>query len=419
MVVEQETVGVGIIGSGGRGVNCVGTRMAEMAPEQKMVVKALCDRNPDRMKEAKAHLEKQFGDQGVETDIKMIPDYHDLIAARDVDLVMVSTPSYYHREPVLAALASGKKVYLDKPIAANLEDAIAIVEGQSKYHNTPIMGFSRRYEPSWRKAHDLLDEGVIGDLKMMQIRAVIPYWRYFQRWHRRREWSGGALNDKSSHHYDVLNWFAQSHCEKISAFGGRTDIFQPDPNAPRRCLECERECPYRHRLSRRTREQDDIGVQGNSWASETEVKYRADNCVYLPGADIHDHAICQLAYENGIKASLFYAIFGPKSQNGETLELVGSTGRMILTRTSAEIDLVADYGKRHEVIDCKGPEHNTSHYGADRQMVRDIRRFVDGGEPVVSVRDGYESTRMIMATHRSIDSGGDTVYMKDMPAAQE
>jgi predicted dehydrogenase len=152
---------------------------------------------------------------------------------------------------------------------------------------------------------------------------------------------------------------------------------------------------------------------------ETEEKHRHDNCVYLPGSDIHDHVISTLAYENGVKASLFWAIFGPRgSKNGETLELVGSKGRMILTRSAAEIDLVTDYGERREVIDCKGPEHKTSHYGADRQMVRDIRRFVDGLDPIVSAWDGYLSTRMIMATHKSVDSGGDTVWMKDMPAAR-
>ena len=220
MTAEGKTVGVGIIGAGGRGVYCVGTRMAEMAPEQQLVVKAVCDRNADRMKEGKAHLEKQFAEREVKTEIRLIPDYRDLIADPRVDLVMVSTTCDAHRDPALAALASGKKVYLDKPIAADLDDSIAIIEGQRKHKNTLMMGFSRRYEPAWRKAHELLDDGVIGDLYMMQIRAVIPYWRYFQGWWRRRKWSGGALNDKSSHHYDVLNWFAHSRCEKISAFGG-------------------------------------------------------------------------------------------------------------------------------------------------------------------------------------------------------
>lgn len=418
MATGKAPIGVGIIGSGSRGVYCVGTRMAELVQDEQLVVRALCDRNPDRMVEAKAHLEHEFGERGTETEISLYDDYRDVIADPNVGLVMVSTTCDFHREPALAALASGKKVYLDKPIAATLEDSIAIIEGQETYNNTLMMGFSRRYEPAWRQAFQMVEDDAIGDLCMMQIRAVIPYWRYFMGWWRRREWSGGALNDKSSHHYDVLNWFARSRCEKISAFGGRTGIFKPDPNGPERCQECDRECPYRHKMAQKDIAADYTALRGKSWSEETEEKHRHDNCVYLPGADIHDHVISTLAYENGIKASLFWAIFGPKSQDGETLELVGSRGRMILTRSRAEIDLVTDYGDHKEIIDCKGAEHRTSHYGADRQMVRDIRGFVDGHQPVVSAIDGYESTRMIMATHKSVDSGGDTVRMSDMPSAR-
>ena len=413
---QGRTIGVGVIGAGSRGVYCVGSRMAELAQETGLTVVALCDRNPNRMEEAKTHLEDMFAKSRAPTDIALHADYRDLISDPRVALVMVSTPSFAHREPAFAALQSGKRVYLDKPIAADLDDAVAIVEEEKRTGATLMMGFSRRYEPAWIKANELLTQGVIGPVRMMQIRAVIPYHRYLQRWHRRREWSGGALNDKSSHHYDVFNWFAGSACEKISAFGGRTDIFKPDPDAPRRCLECDRDCPYRMKGTGPAG-QDDIAVIGRSWAEETETRERRDNCVYLPGADIHDHAICQLAYENGVKASLFYCIFGPNCDNTETFELVGSSGRMILTRRRAEIDLVHDYGRKSELIDCKGPEHNTSHHGADREMVRRMRRFIDGDAPVVGARDGYEATRMIMATHRSIDSGGDTVRMKDMPAA--
>ena len=415
-MTEPKRIGVGIIGAGSRGVYCVGSRMAELVRDTGLTVTALCDRNAERMVEARDHLTGQFAERGVETRIALHADYRDLIADPAVELVMVSTPSCFHREPAVAALQSGKKVYLDKPIAADIEDSIAIVEEEKRTGNTLMMGFSRRYEPAWRRAFELLEEGAIGDLQMLQIRAVIPYHRYLQRWHRRREWSGGALNDKSSHHYDVLNWFARSRCEKLVAFGGRTGIFAPDPDAPKRCLECDRECPYRVKGYDPVG-QDDVRVQGRSWLEEDEVRERRDNCVYLPGADIHDHVIATLAYANGVKASLFYCIFGPACDNTETLELVGSSGRMILTRKHAEIDLVGDHGRRHEVVDCKGPEHTTSHYGADREMVRRMRLFFDGDAPVVGAREGYESTRMIMATHRSLDRGGGPVLMRDMPAA--
>ncbi|OPZ19775.1 MAG: putative oxidoreductase YteT precursor [candidate division BRC1 bacterium ADurb.BinA364] len=280
------------------------------------------------------------------------------------------------------------------------------------------MGFTRRYEAPWRKAFELLRGGAIGPLQMMQIRAVIPYHVFFHRWHRRRAWSGGALNDKSSHHCDVLNWFAESECERLSAFGGRSGIFKPDPDAPARCLECERECPYRTRASRSRIRQDELDRQGDSWINAADVADRPDNCVYLPGADIYDHAICQFAYANGVKASLFWCIYGPSAEDQETLELVGSSGRIVLTRHSASLDIVSEYGKKRETIECKGPEFGSSHFGADLELIREMRRFCEGRLPVVSAVDGYRATRMIEAINLSIDAGGARIMSSDLPRAE-
>ena len=96
----------------------------------------------------------------------------------------------------------------------------------------------------------------------------------------------------------------------------------------------------------------------------------------------------------------------------ETLELVGTKGRLILTRLKGEIDLVTDYGeKRHEVIRCKSEAFETSHFGADRKLVQEIARFARGGESPVDGWHGMEATRMVLGAMQSIDEGGQTVSM--------
>ncbi|MFA5689858.1 MAG: Gfo/Idh/MocA family oxidoreductase [Kiritimatiellales bacterium] len=409
-------IGIGIIGAGRRGIRCLGSRIAEQTQQTGFSITAVCDRNPARMQEAAQILEKKFAEHGTETTITCYPDYQSLIDDPAVELIMITTPSYAHRDPVIAALRSGKKVYLDKPIAQNMDDSIAIMKEEQRTGNRLIMGFTRRYENPWRKAFALLQEGIIGDLCMVQIRAVIPYDVYAHTWHRRREWSGSPLNDKSSHHFDVFNWFAGSRAERISAFGGQR-VYTPEDDAPAFCAVCSRECPYRVDASPLSEMgmQDVLRSEGDSWECETEEMYRADNCVYRPGSDLEDHATIHIAYENGITASLFWCIFGPRSEDQETLELVGTKGRIILTRHTAELDIVTDYGKRHEVIDCKDDEFPTSHFGADLKLIRDMRAFFDGTEPAVSAKDGFESTRMVMAALQSIDAGGELVRMQDFP----
>lgn len=405
--------GVGIIGCGARGRLNFGRELARAARSTGLRIAALCDRNPERMKEAR----EQIGALCHQQEIPFAPVLHaraqDLIADDRVDLIIITSPTYLHREHAVAALRSGKKVYCDKPLAHTAEDAVAIVEEEQSTRNPMILGFTRRYEHAWRKAYSLLREGVIGDLIMLQIRDVIPFWPFFQKWHRRREWSGDALNDKASHLCDVFNWFVGDRAVKVNGFGGQR-VFHPDPQAPARCSECNRDCPYRCAKEAATPEH--LVIFGPSWQAETEIQHRIDTCVFQPGADIYDHASIHFAYRNGVIAALFYCIATPGSPDQETLELVGTRGRLILYRHRGILDVVSDYGKKHEEIDCRPAEFETGgHFGADSELVRELRRFCAGSPPLVTSREGLEATRMISAALRSLDNGGETVRMEEVP----
>ena len=414
---HRRPINVGIIGLGVRGLYSIARPMAETFPETQFNITALCDRNPQRMVEAEALLQPLYAAHGVQIMPKLYKNGQDLIQDDNVDLVVITSITDTHREFAVPALHAGKKVYCDKPLAQDVADAIAIVEAETQTQNPLIMGFTRRYETAWLKAYELLNAGAIGKLAMLQVRNIIPYHRYLTAWWRRREWSGGALNDKGCHLFDVFNWFTQSHAVSVHGFGGRSMI-QPDPDAPARCSECVRECPFRRRqgnMPAAATAPDMLMHTEPSWMQEVEEKYMDDVCVYAPGADLYHNGNIHFAYENGVIASYFYTIFGPEADDQETLELVGSKGRLILTRHTGKLDLVTDYGKRHEIHDCRDENFADTHFGADIALVQELRRFCEGAPPTVSARAGLEATRMVDASFRSMDAGGITVAMTDVP----
>jgi predicted dehydrogenase len=393
--------------------------MAERFGETGFKVVALCDRNPERMVEACTVIHQQYANQAVEVGPRLYNEGLELIADPDVDLVVITSTTDTHRQFAVAALRSGKKVYCDKPLAHNVEDAIAIVEAEAETRNPLIMGFTRRYESAWLRAYDLLCQDAIGRLIMLQVRNIIPYHRYLTSWWRQRAWSGGALNDKGCHLFDVFNWFTGSRATKVHGFGGRA-VIQPDPDAPPRCHRCARDCPYRRReFETAVPSAPDLLVHfGSSWLRETEEKYMDDVCVFAPGSDLYHNGSIHFSYANGIIASYFYTIFGPPAEDEETLELVGTKGRLILTRHTGELDLVTDHGRTHQVLDCRDDHFDDSHFGADIALVRELRRFCGGVPPTVSARAGLEATRMVMASFRSMDAGGVPVDMEEVPDAR-
>ena len=411
----MSTLRVGIIGTGSRGITCIGRQIAEQSKELDITITAFCNRTESRMEIASDELnELAVASGNPPFSIRFHATAQELIDDPEVDLIVITSPTAAHAEATIPALRSGKKVYLDKPIAHTLDDSIAIRNAEVEAGNPMIMGFTRRYETPWLKLHEIVSSGKIGDLKMMLIRAVLPYSFYFQTWHRTRAVSGGALNDKGSHYTDVFNWFVgDAKATQVNAFGGR-NVFIEEEDAPEFCSACDRDCPYRASEAMPDTQDQMKGAVDRSYETETDPLKRKDNCVYKSGADIFDHASIHYQYNNGVVANIFYNVYGPQADDEETLELVGTKGRIILTRLRGEIDIVTDYGeKSHEVIECKSEDFETSHFGADRKLVQEIAAFGRGEPSPVDGAYGLEATRMILAAMKSIDEGGVTVDLEN------
>jgi predicted dehydrogenase len=407
---KKERIGVGIIGAGVRGVYCLGQAIALLHKETGLVVTAVHDVIRERSEEGRRYLLELYSRENIKGDIRIFDDYHALIADESCPVILVTNFTNQHYAPTVEALGAGKKVYLDKPISVTLDDALGIVEAAEK--NPLIMGFTRRYEKSWIKAKELLERGVIGSLQMVQINSVIPYSRYFQTWHRKKALSGGSLNDKSSHHFDVFNWMAGEYPEYLTAVGGRSSVFPIEKDAPESCRVCSRKCEYR-------RDPDRISdgafvLNFDSWKNaDTEIE-KIDNCVYAPGSDINDHALVSMVYPSGVKAALFFTIFGPDTKDQETLTLVGEKGKIFVNRHEGRVQLFSDFGRKEEVFDCRGEEFETSHFGADHNIIRALRAFYHGANPAASSLDGLVSLEMVIAAQDSIrNSGRPVVFRKE------
>ena len=125
-----------------------------------------------------------------------------------------------------------------------------------------------------------------------------------------------------------------------------------------------------------------------------------------------------VAYPGGVKATIFWSLFGPDSDDQETLEIVGEKGKILLTRHPGRIDVISGYGERHEVFDKKPDRFENSHFGADHRLIEELDRFCKTGVSPVSAKEGLGSARLVEASHRSVDAGGELVYMRNVAGAE-
>jgi predicted dehydrogenase len=405
--------GVGIIGTGRRGYD-LGMCIIDLTDRVDLEVRALNNRTMVRAEEAREAFLSKYTEKGITPEITLHERYEDLIDDPAVELIVIVSPQNVHREHAVRALQSGKKVFLDKPMAHRLDEALPIRQEELDSENPLFIGFTRRYENTWLKTFDIMKNGAIGDLKMILVKDVLPYHIYFHDWHRKMAWSGGVIADKISHLFDACNWFARSEAERLSAFGGRA-VFQPEENPPLRCSRCDRDCPYRVVSVHDESRPDMMTDFSSSRERETELEKIHDNCVWLPGADINDHGIINFCYGNGIKATIFWSVFGPDSDDQEVFELVGNRGKIVLTRQIGEILVISDYGEKQEKINTVSDNFDKTHFGADHQLIIELDGFIKGDSPVVSGEEGLQSSRLVEAAHRSIARNGELISMGDIP----
>jgi len=396
--MKTGTKRIGIIGAGGRGVKNLGTKIVEKSGIYNMVVAGLYDKYKVQLDAAESHLLAQNEKYGVKEPLRKYRSYKEMIDDREIDLVMVTTPQFFHMPPVVYGLEKKKRIYCDKPLAHNLSHIQKMYDTwKAKKGKGVMIGFTRRYENAWRRAKEIVDQGLIGEPRMLLLRCAIFHPSYFQTWFRKTKYSGGILNEKSAHHFDVLNWFAESRATWISAMGGRTTLVAKE-GYPARCQECTLACNYRRGPH--------PGFNAKKSENTNPILIK-DACVYSPENDIMDHAVVNVEYENGIKAQLFLNIAASRTSDGETLEVVGTDGRLRLDRHSAELDVVYNNGQETMIVDAKDENHfkSASHHGADYRLVSDLAEFVHGRmEPGVTVEEGYLATRMSMFATRSAKS---------------
>jgi predicted dehydrogenase len=151
--------------------------------------------------------------------VRVIEDFRDLVAAPDIDAVIVSTPPNVHRLHCETALAAGKHVLCEKPLASTVEDCRAIVATAERRGRTLATGFNYRFYPAVVKARELIESGRIGEIVHVASFAGHPGGPEFtHHWvHDPDIMGGGALMDNGIHAADLTLHFL-GHVEEAHGF---------------------------------------------------------------------------------------------------------------------------------------------------------------------------------------------------------
>ncbi|WP_197717520.1 Gfo/Idh/MocA family protein [Pannonibacter phragmitetus] len=274
---------------------------------------ALCDSNGHRLRLA-AEAASQPGTNGVAT--YLAGDFDRLIAEQKPDTVVVATPDFLHSDYIVRAFEAGCDVICEKPLTIDLTRLKMILDAQARTGRKVMVTFNYRYSPARTQIKELIMSGAIGTVTAVDFRWHLDRVHgadYFRRWHRQKENSGGLLVHKSTHHFDLLNWWLGSVPVDVFA-SGRRAFYRPEmavelglDGRGARCADCAvaSSCDFELDMD------CDENLRSLYREAEDEDGYYRDRCVFDADIGIEDTMQAHIRYASGVTANYTLTAYSP------------------------------------------------------------------------------------------------------------
>lgn len=183
------------------------------------LVAALCDPSPTRM----AFHNRLLAEAGAPAATQWEPDrFTDMLAKENIDEVVVTTIDVEHDRYIVPALKAGCRVVTEKPMTVDAARCARILDTVRETGNLLTVAFNYRFNPVHEKVRDLLADGAIGEVLSVHFEWLLDVRHgadYFRRWHRDKRNSGGLMVHKSSHHFDLVNWWLGDEPRDVFGYG--------------------------------------------------------------------------------------------------------------------------------------------------------------------------------------------------------
>jgi len=197
----KRQINIAIIGTGR--IGSLHTRnLARNIPEANLV--AVCD---IRLEVAQA-VADELGIQ------RVVKDYHELLADKDIEAILIATSTDTHAFIVKDVAAAGKHIFCEKPLALDLESIDDVLAAVDRSGVKLQVGFNRRFDKSFRRVREIVTSGEIGRPCILHIvnRDPVPPSAQYARE------SGGMFLDMTIHDFDMAR-FQIGEVEEVYAIG--------------------------------------------------------------------------------------------------------------------------------------------------------------------------------------------------------
>lgn len=276
-------------------------------------------------------------------------NFDEMIKSDTLDAIFIASPSHLHTVQIEKALAAGFHVFSEKPLGTSLKECKQAEQAVEKHPDKIFMlGFMRRYDPSYQYAKEKIDNGDIGKPILYRGYSVDPE-SEIEGAIKFAAHSGGQFIDMAVHDIDLARWFLGSEAKTVYAIGG---------------------C-YAHPEFGQYDDGDNVGAL--------------------------------MKFENDTMAFLYAGRTAPHGYNVET-EIVGTKGTLRIGSVPQKnlVEILDEHGVRKE---CSQGFLERFEKAYEKELEVFVNCILENKRPEVTVYDGTKSTITAYAATESFQSG--------------
>jgi predicted dehydrogenase len=332
--LERRPTRVAYVGTGGRVRTFLDPVAQRYAADAQIV--GLCDLSVVRATCHRDRLKAKFG----YADVPVYPaaSFSQMLRETQPDTVVVCTVDSEHHHYIVAALTAGCDVVTEKPMTTEAAKCRAIFDAVKSTGRKVRVAFNYRWNPGATKVRELLAQGTIGQVRQVTMEYLLNTSHgadYFRRWHANRGSSGGLLVHKSTHHFDLVNWWIDAIPAEVVAHGtlafyGRDNAIRRGDAAftayPRYHGEFVDGDPFAYTYEQSMIQDPELERGLYLGAAEKESGYVRDRNVFRADIDIEDVMNVLVRYRNGTLLNYSLNAFSP--YEGYRVAFNGDSGRL-------------------------------------------------------------------------------------------
>jgi predicted dehydrogenase len=311
-------------------------------------------------------IRQQIGNPDV---VRFYTDPDEMLSQEQLDGVLVGTRCSLHARMACKVLSHDLPLFLEKPIATNMNDLVTLKTAGEKSKAQVVVSFPLRVTPLVQLAKEIIDSSHIGTVEHVQAYNNVPYGGvYFHYWYRDESETGGLWLQKATHDFDYLNYLIGLQPRYISAMTSK-QIFKGEHKAGLYC----KDCPEQDTCMESPR---NLYLKRAETSRIDETPFPTYQCSFAVDTGNEDSGSAIVRYESGMHLSYSQNFFARKGAATRGATLLGYKGTIEFDWYTDELKVHMHHTPRVEThkVDSKV----MSHGGGDVVLAQSFLDIIAG-----------------------------------------